>query len=848
MRSPATAPSVERLLQGSLLSDDEKRLARIRYGLWTDDDLTTPAEHARAALVQGAIDDTALDDTDADTLDRAEALALCGRLDDALALLAGEGSLRAFRIRAEALERLGRFDEADAALDPLVSRMVSREITSGDELADGVRALMVRSRLRGPARAGEAGADFRTLMEMLGRAKNELDRLSWYARLVEAEILLEKDNPADAQAALGEVLTLNPRCARAWRLLGDLAVSSFDFDQAETIALRLEELTPGSPDAAVIRARGAIRRKDPALAETILGTALARFPQHRELLAEQAAAAAVRFDDERTKTLLAAFDALNAGGQPAAAGDHGSPEAICAVGAALSEARQYAEAATYLERAAARQPLLSIPWIELGLLEMQAGRDIRAKDALTKALALDPFNVRAANSLKLVDELNSFDEIESDHFVVRYKPGIDEVLARQMPAVLEQIYHDVCGPSMFDHEPEGRTTIELMPDHAAFAVRISGMPQIHTMAAATGPVIAMETPRDGPGHRAGPYDWARTVRHEFIHTVTLSRTHNRIPHWFTEAAAVWGEGGPRPPDWWGLLTQAYLADSLFDMDTISLRFVRPLKPTDRTQAYAQGNWMYEYMVGRFGLRAPLDLMDLYARGKSEREAMQQVLKLTPEQFFDDFKIWAKDDLLRAGMLPPEGDPPIDELIDDPRSVTSAQLDDLLALHPDDPDLLQLAVQVALREAGGEPTPAMIPLLERYVAARPVDPTPRRLLAKLALAGAMDDAPQKVIENLEFLDDRELRSPAYALALAERYALAGDLDLAWAKATRATLIAPFDASTREQAARIALLKGDLDAAEAQLVALTLIEPDRELHKRRLDALRGQRAETGTKGGG
>ncbi|MBK7404258.1 MAG: hypothetical protein IPJ41_06390 [Phycisphaerales bacterium] len=799
-------------------------------------------------LVQGAIDDPALENPQANKLDRAEALALRGRLDEALALLAGEGSLRAIRIRAEALERLGRFDEADAALDPLVAHMAAKEITSGDDLAEGVRALMVRSRLRGPGRAGEADADFRTLMEMLGRAKNELDRLSWYARLVEAEVLIEKDNPADGQAALTEVLALNPRCSRAWRLLGDLAVSGFDFDQAENIALRLEELAPGSPDAAVIRARGAIRRKDPALADSILDAALARFPQHRELLAEQAASAAVRFDESRTSALLTAFDALNAGERPPTQDDHGSPEAILAVGAALSEARQYAPAAALLERAAMRQPMLSTPWIELGLLEMQAGRDIRAKDALSKALALDPFNVRAANSLKLVDELNSFDEIESDHFVVRYKPGIDEVLARQMPAVLEQIYHDVCGPSMFDHEPEGKTTIELMPDHAAFAVRISGMPQIHTMAAATGPVIAMETPRDGPGHRAGPYDWARTVRHEFIHTVTLSRTHNRIPHWFTEAAAVWGEGGPRPPDWWGLLTQAYLNDTLFDMDTISLRFVRPIKPNDRTQAYAQGNWMYEYMVGRFGLRAPLDLMDLYAQGKSEREAMQQVLKLTPEQFFDDFKGWAKGDLLRAGMLPPEGEPPIDQLIDDPHTLSSAMLDDLLVEHPNHPDLLQIAVQIALKETGGNPTPAMIPLIERFVAARPVDPMPRRLLARLALAGAMDDAPQKVIENLEFLDERELRSPAFALALAERYALAGDLDHAWAKATRATLIAPFDASTREQAGRIALLRGDLDAAESQLVALTLIEPDRDLHKRRLEALRAKRAETRANGAG
>jgi tetratricopeptide (TPR) repeat protein len=829
---PPLASSVTRLLEGELLTEEQKREARLRHGQWTDEDLADPKAAARAALVLGALGDAALDSPEADVLDRAEALALRGEIEAALRLLSGESGVRAIRLRVEALERLGRFEEADAALEPLVSRLASRELTSGDELAEGVRALMVRSRLRGPGRAGQAGADFQALMELLGRAKNELDRLSWYARLVEAQILLEKDNPQDGQAALQEALALNPRCARAWRMLGDVAVARFDFDRAESIALRLDELGDGSPDAAVIRARAAIRRKDAALAASIVEETLARFPRHRELLGTQAAAAAVSFDDARTDALLAAFDALNGGGGEGA----GSPEALLAVGAALSEARQYGRAAELLGRAAARQPRLAEPWIELGLLEMQAGRDMRAKDALEKALELDPFNVRATNSLGLVKELASFKSVESEHFVVRHKDGIDEVLAAEMPAVLEAFYAEVCGPEMFDHEPEGRTVIEIMPDHASFAVRITGMPEIHTMAAATGPVIAMETPRDGPGHRAGPYDWARTLRHEFIHTVTLSRTRNRIPHWFTEAAAVWGEGGPRPPEWWTLLARAHEQDSLFDMATISLRFVRPLTPTDRTQAYAQGHWMYEYMVERFGVSAPLELMDLYAQGVSERDAMPRVLGIGQGEFFEGFKAWAQGELREAGLLPPEGIPLLGELLSEPDKATREEIDSLLAQHPAHPELLELALRRTLDEAAGEPTPAMIPLLERYATARPVDPAPRRLLARLALRGEMDDAPGRAIEHLEFLDARELRSPAYALALAERYALAGDLDRAWLKATRAKLIAPFDAGTREQAARIAMLKGDLPAAERELVALTRIEPDRELHRRRLESLR------------
>jgi len=847
MRPPNLAPSVQRMLEGALLTDEQKLAARMRHGVWEESDLTTPALRAQAALVRGALDDESLVDEGADLLDRAEAAALRGELDSAIAMLAGEGSVRAIRIRAEALETLGRFDEADAALDPLVARLGSREVTSGDELAEGVRALMVRNRLRGPGRAGQASADFQTLMQLLGRAKNELDRLSWKARLVEAEVLWEKDNAPEAQAAVTEVLSLNPRCARAWRLLGDMGVSGFDFDRAESVALRLDALAEGSADAAVVRARAALRRRDPALAEWVLSRALATYPEHRELLAAQAATAAVRFDTERTEALLAAFDALNAG-EGVAPEDAGSPEALFAVGKALSEARQYAEAADYLERAAARLPTLAAPWIELGLLEMQAGRDLRAKDALQKAGALDPFNVRARNSLALVEEIGTFSELESEHFVVRYKPGIDEVLAGEMLPVLEAIYADVCGPEMFDHEPSVPTVIEVMPDHASFAVRITGMTQIHTMAAATGPVIAMEAPRSGPGSKAGPYDWARTVRHEYIHTVTLSRTRNRIPHWFTEAAAVWGEGLPRRAEWWTLLAQAYRTGTLFDMDTISLRFVRPIKPNDRTQAYAQGDWMYEYMVERFGVEAPLALMDLYAEGLSEKVAMERVLKITPERFFEDFKVWAHSELVDVGMMLGEGVPKLGELIPDPEAVSREDVAALLVEHPEHPDLLRVAVQLEMNEAGGEPVAAMVPLLERYVEACPVDPMPRRLLARLALEGQLGGTDGesgaedlvRAIEHLEFLDAREMRSPAYALALAERYAKLGRMDEAWAKAKRATMIAPFDAATREQAARIALLKGDLAAAEHELEALAVLEPDRDIHTRRLEAVRAKMA--------
>ena len=139
-----------------------------------------------------------------------------------------------------------------------------------------------------------------------------------------------------------------------------------------------------------------------------------------------------------------------------------------------------------------------------------------------------------------------------------------------------------------------------MPDHKFFSVRITGMPRIHTVAACTGPLIAIEVPREGPPEKhMGLFDWLKVLRHEYTHTITLSQTKNRIPHWLTEAAAVSMEDVPRKYERARELAKRWQQDDLFDLDEINWAFIRPRRPGDRSFAYAQGHWMVEYMNERF---------------------------------------------------------------------------------------------------------------------------------------------------------------------------------------------------------------------------------------------------------
>lgn len=829
--APALSPAVTTLIEASYLSDAERAAARVRHGVWTEADLAQPLLKARAAVIRGDWLDAALSDPAADPIDRAEAMVRAGRMQEAVEAIAASAGLRASRVRAEAMLEGGRIPEAIAVLEQAVGVVTGEQSPrDGDEVAEGVRCALLLSRWK-PA----AATSHQRMLELLGKARDELDRVSWRANLVEAMLLYEKDWFEEVSKAVETVLSLNPSCAEAYWLYGQMCVDTFDFPRAERIATRLDALSAPSPSihAACIRAYVRQRQNEGEAAALQLDRALAAYPASRLLLGHRAASVATQFDFERVDRLLESY----------LAEAPGSPLAHFLVGRAMSGSRQYAQAATYLAKAADMAPSWTEPVVELGLSELQAGHDQAATAALERAVKLDPLHKRAANSLTLLRELAGFVSVTSEHFTVRCKPGVDELVAREMLGPLEAIFRRVTGngPGGIDHAPAGRTVVELYPNHRWFGVRITGMPALHTIAAATGPVIAMEAPREGPGHM-GSFDWRRVVQHEYTHTVTLSRTSNRLPHWFTEAGAVYLEDSPRDYSTVQMMTMAFETDRLFDLDTINIMFVRPKRPTDRSQAYAQGHLMYEYIIERFGASSPLRLMDLYARGVRESAAFKEVLGVDRPEFLASFKQWLRGKLQEWGTVPTDAAPSIKTLLErdakaagaevDESGATAAQVEAWLREFPANPFVLEQAVTLGLKASGGKAVPDLLPLLERYAAARPVDPMPHKLLASYHLASA---TPERAVPHLEYLDAREQHSPGYAAELARRHAAAGDMTRAVEKATRATQIAPYDPSYRELAATIALRAGDRAMAERHIRALTTLEPDREIHKRRLEAL-------------
>ena len=853
MQPPEVSPSVLQALEASYLTEEEAKDLRVFHGLWREGDLDTPERRARAALAVGAWDHAWLLDDGAPLLDRAEAMVRRGELEESLAALEGEASLRGLRIKAEALELLGRMADADAVLDVVVQRLTRERVESAADLTEGVRALIARARLRGPGRQGAAAGDYEALAALIARARDEIDRLYWPAYLAEAALLLDKDNTAQGVQAIAQVLSMCPAASEAYALLGTAAVGAFEFERAEAAAAFLDEqherVDPeralgNSPAGTMVLVRARLRQGDPDEAARLLQPLLERFPRMREGLALSAAIAAGFFEFDLARDRCAALEAISPG----------SPLAWFEAGERLRDDRQYEQAAEFLGRAIERQPNWARAWIALGLLETQSGRDAAAQDALRRAVALDPFNDRARNSLRLIDELLTYERIETEHFVIRFEDGIDRALALDMPEVLEAIHRRVAGsePGGIDAEPAQKTTIELMPDHEWFSVRITGMPGIHTIAASTGPVVAMEAPRVGAGHSLGVYDWPRVMQHEYTHTVSLARTNNRIPHWFTEAAAVYLEDAPRDFARWRLLDAATSAGELFDLSEIDVMFVRPRRPSDRALAYAQSHWMYEFIIERWGAQAPLDLMDLFAAGATLGPAFGQVLGVASlEEFQEQFGVWARAQLAAAGMTPRDGQPTLRELLErdaPPGAAPEAlappseeQLRSWLEEFPGHPIVLRELFGIALDAGRGEATEQTLPLLRAYAQACPVDDGPHRALARYFLRTPGREG--EAIPHLEFLDAREQSSPVLAAELARLYTARREFEPAAAKAERATRISPYDADLRELASRIALVREDLATAERHIHALVILEPDRDVHAARLARVREMRAAAG-----
>jgi tetratricopeptide (TPR) repeat protein len=388
--------------------------------------------------------------------------------------------------------------------------------------------------------------------------------------------------------------------------------------------------------------------------------AVAENPRDEEALARLAASSRLLVDPAGAS--LAELSALASNPRPAVF--------YGALGERLADRRKYESAERAFLLAAQADPTRPDAPIGLGMLYMQIGRETEARSLFDESFAADPFNVRADNMMKVLKHMEAYTPVDSQHFSVLFDPTQDTLMAKYMARFLESVYQELT--DRFGYAPPGKTRIELMKNHQWFSGRTIGLPFIPTVGACTGKVVALASPRA----TGKPFNWARVLKHEVVHVITLQQTEFNIPHWYTEALAVESEGFPRPQEWNKLLLERVPARSkLLNLDSINLGFIRPNEPDDRQMAYCQAQLYARYMLKRFGDDALIKMLGAYRRGLTTDRAIRDSFSVEKPDFEQGYLKYL-DEVVAT----------IRTRVSEEKPVKFSQLERQLKEKPDDPDL------------------------------------------------------------------------------------------------------------------------------------------------------------------
>lgn len=590
----------------------------------------------------------------------------------------------------------------------------------------------------------------RTILSIFVKAFDEIDREYYPARLAAAEYFLSHDQTEDAVEQVKAVLAANPNELDALRLMGHVTLSQFDFDTTDRVIAGIRAVDRTSNDAELLDARNLMQQRRPQDAEPPINKVLARQPRNLEAMGLLAAVNALELKEDKVNDILKEVEAI----------DPNNASAYYEVAEQLDAMRQYPRAIAKYQVAIQRAPWWTAALNGLGLLYTQSGDEEEAHKALDLAHQLDPFNLRTTNYLKLLDKMASYSRKETDHFIVIYDPHTDPVIPEYFSEYLESVQSQVC--ASFNFTPAVKTYIEVFPTHEAFSVRTTGSTWLPTVGASTGRVIALVAPRPGK-ETMGTFNWARVLRHEYTHTVTLGATDNRIAHWFTEGLAVYEEQAPVPWDWVPMLYQAVSKKEFFPLDKLTWAFVRPKRPVDRQLAYAESFWICKYVEQTYGHDAILKMLELMRHADRQEDVFPKVTGKSIPEFMNNFQSWAEQQVSAWGY-------------DD---ATTKKYDELRTKAED---------LIKSREF-----PEAAKAWEEIAQLRPVDPLPHQRLA--ALYYMLKDRKAE-INQLEILAKVELKDNRYAKRVARAYRD----DQQWADAYRWALdsvyINPYDLSAHQ----------------------------------------------------
>jgi len=596
---------------------------------------------------------------------------------------------------------------------------------------------------RATARGEELSDSLNDVINEIYEAALRADPNCWQAPWLEGKLFLAGYNERSAVKELARAQQINPLAAEILVTLGQADLQGYRLAAGRSKAERALAVNPHYGPAQVLLCDLNISDERFTDARNAAEKAVAENPRDEDALARLAASCRLLVDP--AGAAAAELMALALSPRPATF--------YAAVGERLADRRKYLAAERAFLQSAQADPTRADAPIGLGMLYMQIGRETEARSLFDEAFAADPFNVRADNMMKVLKHMASYTPVETQHYSVLVDPTQDTLLGKYMGRYLESVYGELTG--RFGYAPPGKTRIEIMKNHQWFSGRTIGLPFIPTVGACTGKVVALASPRS----TRQAFNWARVLKHELVHVITLQQTEFNIPHWYTEALAVESEGYPRPQEWNKILLERVPSRSkLLNLDTINLGFIRPNEPDDRQMAYCQAQLYARYMLKRFGGDALIKMLMAYRRGLTTDRAIQECFQVEKADFEKAYLAYL-DEVVKT----------IRTRVNEEKPVKFSQLERQLKENPEDAGLnARMAYEHFARRDYKEARP----LADKALELKPHHPLASYVKARLLTTIGDDDAALALLEPA--LDPKRPDERVVDL-LAELKMKAGQLD-------------------------------------------------------------------------
>ncbi len=344
-----------------------------------------------------------------------------------------------------------------------------------------------------------------------------------------ASAFAESDD-AKATEALQAALEINPRHVDSLLMQVDQLIDAEQYDEAARVLDAIAKINPHEPHAWAYRA---------VLAH---------------LKADDKAEAAAR------ETALMFWKT--------------NPEVDHLIGRKLSQKYRFAEGAAAQKRSREMDPNYRPAKLQLSQDLLRLGDEQEGWRLAEEVADEDAYNVVSYNLVTLREALDGYRTLRDGHFTVRMAPNEADLYGERVLALLREAEQTL--GSKYDVQLRSDVVVEIFPQKKDFAVRTFGLPGADGfLGVCFGRVITVNSPASRADQ---PSNWESVLWHEFCHTITLTKTRNKMPRWLSEGISVYEEG-QRDPAWATAMNPRYremlLGEDFTPLSELSSAFLRP---------------------------------------------------------------------------------------------------------------------------------------------------------------------------------------------------------------------------------------------------------------------------------